>query len=118
MKLFGPFLERKHWLAVDAWGKDDSRVKHLYAPIVEHIRQSVKDESHLKLYPPLWGVEERVTRVARTMLVAEYLVKEWAEHFQGLDEAEIEELAKSFSFDNCLKREGLNKALRANAGLV
>ncbi|KAF9466717.1 glycoside hydrolase family 5 protein [Collybia nuda] len=117
MKLFKTFLERKHRLAVDAWGKDDKDVKHIYQPIVQLIKDSVSDDSNLKLYPPLWSVEERVTRLSRTMLVAEFLVKEWAEMFSGMDFANLEELAKSFRFENCEKREGLNKALRANAGL-
>jgi hypothetical protein len=112
IKRFESFLKRKHWLAVDAWGKDDSRVKDIYAPIVSLIKESVAKESYLKLYPPIWSVDERVTRVARTILVAEFLVREWADHFQDLGEAELEELARSFSFEHCEKRAGLNEALR------
>jgi hypothetical protein len=117
MELFKTFLERKHRLAVDAWGKDDKDVKHIYEPIVQLIKESVSDDSKLKLYPPLWSVEERVTRLSRTMLVAEFLVKEWAEKFREMDEANLEDLAKSFRFENCEKREALNKALRDNAGV-
>ncbi|KAG6833299.1 Endo-1,4-beta-xylanase 5 [Tephrocybe sp. NHM501043] len=117
MQHFRDFLARKHRLAVDAWGKDDTNVKHIYAPIEALIRESVADEAYLKLYPPLWSVQERVTRISRTMLVAEFLVKEWAEMFRGMDEARLEEMAQSFSFDNCLKRKGLNRELRKNAGL-
>ncbi|KAF9053006.1 glycoside hydrolase family 5 protein [Panaeolus papilionaceus] len=116
MKRFGEFLRRKHRLAVDAWGKDDKDVRHIYKPISDHIRQDVvQDKSKLLLYPPVWSVEERTTRLCRTMLVAEFLVMEWADLFKGLDKPELEELAQSFSFDNCLKREGLNAALRSHA---
>lgn len=118
MELFKSFLERKHRLAVDAWGRDDTNVKHIYAPIVALIQDSVADDKYLKLYPPLWSVEERVTRLSRTILVAEFLVREWAEKFRGLDEVALEDLAKSFRIENCEKREGLNKALRENAGLA
>lgn len=117
MELFRTFLERKHRLAADAWGKDDKDVKHIYEPIVHLIKESVSDDSKLKVYPPLWSVEERVTRLSRTMLVAEFLVKEWADKFSGMDETNLEELAKSFRFENCEKREGLNKALRDHAEL-
>lgn len=117
MELFRTFLQRKHRLAVDAWGKDDKDVKHIYEPIVQLIKESVSDDSKLKLYPPLWSVEERVTRLSRTMLVAEFLVKEWAEKFRGMDEANLEKLAECFKFENCEKREGLNKAFRDHAGL-
>jgi len=114
MKLFGDFLRRKHWLAVDAWGKDDAKVKQIYAPISEHIRETVP-EKYIKLYPPIWSVEERTTRLCRTMLVAEFLVQEWADHFLGKDFAELEEIAKSFSFENCQLRDGLNTVLREHA---
>ncbi|KDR73666.1 hypothetical protein GALMADRAFT_626014 [Galerina marginata CBS 339.88] len=115
MQLFKDFLKKKQRLAVDAWGKDDSYVKHIYQPIVDLIKESVADESKLKLYPPIWSVEERVTRISRTILVAEFMVNEWAEAFRGLDEPQLEELAKSFAFENCAEREGLNKALRENS---
>ncbi|KAF9050862.1 glycoside hydrolase [Hymenopellis radicata] len=115
MTRFKDFLAKKHRLAVDAWGADDKHVKHVYDPIVEHIREAVPDESKRKLYPPIWSLEDRVTRITRTILVAEYLVAEWADIFRGLDEEALEELAKSFHFDNCVKREGLNEVLRNNA---
>ncbi|TFK51286.1 glycoside hydrolase [Heliocybe sulcata] len=115
MKLFENFLQKKWRLAVDAWGADDRHVRHLYDPLVNLIKESVSNEKHLNLYPPIWGVEGRVTRLARTMLLGEYLVKEWAEHFKGMDEEELDRLAQSFKFENCMKREGLNKELMENA---
>ncbi|KAF5350113.1 hypothetical protein D9756_009212 [Leucocoprinus leucothites] len=116
MKLFKPFLMRKHRLAADAWGKDDTHVKYAYQPIIDLIKTEVSNEpQNLKLYPPTWSVEERVTRIARTILLAEFMVQEWADHFRGMGEAELEELAKSFRFENCVEREGLNRVLRENA---
>lgn len=115
MQLFKDFLRRKQRLAVDAWGKDDKYVKHIYQPIVDLVKQSVSDESKLKLYPPIWSVDERVTRISRTILVAEFMVKEWADAFRGLGEAQLEELAASFSFENCVKREELNAVLRKHS---
>lgn len=115
MELFKQFLQKKHDLAVDAWGKDDKYVKDIYQPIIDLIRDSVSDQSNLKLYPPLWSVEERVTRISRTILMADFMVSQWAEQFRGMDEAQLEELAESFSFENCVEREGLNKVLRQYA---
>jgi hypothetical protein len=116
-KRFQDFLLKKYRLGVDAWGTDDKNVRHIYEPIIELIKKSVPDESFRKLYPPIWSLEERVTRISRTMLVAEYLVREWAELFKGLNEKELEELAKSFAFENCGKRDELNKILQENAAL-
>lgn len=116
MKLFKSFLMRKHRLAVDAWGKDDTHVKYAYQPIIDLIRSEVSnDPQKLKLYPPIWTLEERVTRISRTILFAEFMVKEWADHFAGMREVELEELAKSFRFENCVEREGLNHVLREYA---
>ncbi|KAF6763595.1 endoglucanase family 5 glycoside hydrolase [Ephemerocybe angulata] len=115
---FADFIAKKHRLAVDAWGKDERPVEHIYAPIVSLIEESVPEPSHLVLYPPRWGHKERVTRLARTMLVAEMMLKEWTDLFKGLDETELDELAKSFAFENCLKRDGLNNVLKTHATRV
>ncbi|KZV64520.1 glycoside hydrolase family 5 protein [Peniophora sp. CONT] len=116
MKLFKEFLHKKHRLAVDSWGSNDASVKDIYQPIADLIKENVPDEAHQHLYPwPNWSVEERVNRLARATLVAEYLVKEWAEHMRGMEKPQLEELARSFHFDNCLQRDGLNEVLRAHA---
>lgn len=115
MTLFKDFLAKKHRLATDAWGADDSQVKDVFQPLIDHIMAEVPEENR-NLYPaPVWKVTDRIARLSRNILVAEYLVKEWAQHFVGLSEAEIDEVAASFKFENCLKREGLNKVLQASA---
>lgn len=124
MKLFwnSGFLQRKYRLAVDAWGADDKAVKQVYEPIKNLIRESVPKEKDRQLYPyPVWTMEARVERLARCTLVSEFMVMEWAEHFIGKTEDELDELARSFLFENCLKREGLNKVLTeyaAKAGTI
>ncbi|KAH7907321.1 glycoside hydrolase family 5 protein [Hygrophoropsis aurantiaca] len=114
MKRFASFLERKFRLAVDAWGTNDRYVKQYYQPIIDLIKDSVA-EPNRHLYPPIWSLEDRVARLSRTMLVAEYMVKEWADTLKGLNEAELDEVAASFKFENCLKRDGLNKVLTDHA---
>ncbi|KAH9940617.1 glycoside hydrolase [Amylocystis lapponica] len=118
MKLFKDFLAKKHRLAVDAWGADDSQVRHVYQPLIDHVVKEVRPE-HQNLYPfPVWKLSDRVGRLSRNILLAEFLVKEWAEHFRGKSEAEIDEIARSFHFEQCLHRDGLNKILTDNASLV
>ncbi|TFY76290.1 hypothetical protein EWM64_g7723 [Hericium alpestre] len=118
VKHLRPFLQKKHRLAVDSWGADNASVQHIYQPIVDLIKEAVPNEEDRRLYPwPGWSLEERVNRLARATLVAEFLVREWAEYFRGMEEDELEEMAKSFRFENCLKREGLNEVLRAHAKL-
>lgn len=118
MQLFKDFLAKKHRLATDAWGADDSAVRSAYQPLIELITKEVGDQ-YRQIYPaPVWKFTDRVGRLSRNILVAEFLVKEWADHFVGKSEAEIDAIAASFKFENCLKRDGLNAILTANAKLV
>ena len=116
--LLEDFLARKHRLAVDAWGADTTGIRHVYQPLIDHVAKEIPTENQA-LYPaPVWKMPDRVGRLLRSILVAEYLVKEWAEHFRGKSEAQLDEIAQSFKFGNCLHRDGLNKILTANAALV
>jgi hypothetical protein len=115
MKLFSTFLAKKHQLAVDAWGADDTAVRPIYVPLLQHILDEVP-ERFRNLYPyPVWKLSDRVGRIARNILVSEFLVKEWAEHFLDKSEFELDEIAGSFRFGQCVKREELNEILRENA---
>ncbi len=115
-QLFEKFLAKKHRLAVDAWGADDSVVKDVYDPLLKLIVDEI-DPKYRNLYPyPVWKLSDRVGRLARNILVTEFLVKEWADHFIGHDsEEELEKIAASFKYENCVKREGLNNILTENA---
>ncbi|KAL0948072.1 hypothetical protein HGRIS_010696 [Hohenbuehelia grisea] len=116
MQLFKNFLAKKHRLAADSWGADDAPVKHVFAPIATLIHEAVPEAGATRmLYPPIWSLEERVARFSRAILLSEFLVAEWAAHFRGMDEQKLDELARSFSFENCQKRAGLNRVLMSYA---
>jgi hypothetical protein len=51
------------------------------------------------------------------MLLSEELLPEYASLFEGLSYEELDDLAASFKFENCVQREGLNKVLRDHAHL-
>ncbi|KAI0739456.1 glycoside hydrolase [Daedaleopsis nitida] len=115
-KHFSDLLARKYRLAADSWGADDRFVRDIYRPIVQLIEDNVPKEEHRRMYPyPVWTVEGRVARLARCMLISEFLVKEWADQFKGMADEDLDRLAESFKFENCMKREGLNKVLRNHA---
>ncbi|OCB90596.1 glycoside hydrolase [Sanghuangporus baumii] len=120
MKLLKDFLAKKHRLAADAWGADDTYVRPVYQPLIDFItKEVVPSEEQQHLYPwPVWKLPDRVARISRNILVSEFLLNEWAEHFRGKSEAELDEIAQSFKFANCLKRDGLNKVLTENARMV
>lgn len=118
MVLFKDFLAKKFRLAIDAWGADDSNIRHIYEPFEKFFADNI-DPKYRELYPaPVWKFESRISRISRNILLAEFMVKEWADHFAGMDEEELDLIAQSFKFENCLTREELNKALVEHKDLV
>jgi hypothetical protein len=114
------FLKKKFELSVDAWGATTTQPQLVkaYGPLEDLISSHV-EEKYLNLYPfPVWKFQDRVSRLARNILVAEFLVKEWADLFKGKTRDNLEEIAKSFAYSACLKRDGLTKVLQDNAKLV
>lgn len=74
-------------------------------------------DRYRNLYPhPVWKFEQRISRISRNILLAEYFVQEWADHFVGMEKGELDEMAQSFRLKNCLQREELNKALQTHNG--
>ncbi|KAF8241652.1 glycoside hydrolase [Wilcoxina mikolae CBS 423.85] len=118
MKLFEKFLEKKFKTAIDAWGADESHVSHIWGPLEKFIAENVEPK-YRGLYPhPVWKFENRISRISRNILLAEYMVKEWADHFEGMDEVQLDEIAQSFKFENCILRDELNKVLVDHKGLA
>lgn len=115
MRLLAPFLEKKKRMGVDKWGRDDSQVKHIYEPLIEHLREEIPEEFQRKRYPQHWGLEGHVHRVLRELLVSELLTYEFASYFKGKTFEELDALAAAFRFENCVKRDGLNEILRRDA---
>lgn len=112
MTLFRTFLDKKYRLAIDAWGADDTHIRDVMAPFEKFITDNV-DPKYRELYPaPVWKFKERVARISRNILLAEFMVREWADHFTGMNEGQLDELAQSFKFENCVHRDALNKVLR------
>ncbi|KAF8804205.1 hypothetical protein BYT27DRAFT_7194953 [Phlegmacium glaucopus] len=80
-------------------------------PLVDHVNEEVP-ERFREIYP--YPVSDRVTR---NILVREFLIKEWAEHFVDMDEAALDAIAGSFKLERCLKWQELNTLL-TQAALV
>ena len=43
--------------------------------------------------------------------MAEYMIPEWADYFEGLSFEQLDELAASWKFENCIGRQRLNDTL-------
>ena len=95
-------------------GSGRPQVRQIYQPLVNHILEEIP-EQHQHLYPwPVWKLADRISRLSRNILIAEFLIQEWADRFKGRTKEEIRDLAWSFSFENCLHRDILNKVLKEN----
>jgi hypothetical protein len=109
-KLLTPFIDKKKRLVVDAWGSDDTGVKPLFDPLVKWLSENSALD---KEYP--WGSGQHLSRAVRETLMSKALCDEFASYFKDKSLDELEELAASFKFENCLKRDKLNAILKKDA---
>lgn len=112
MTLLAPFLAKKQSLALDAWGASDTHLAPLFSQIEKFFKDNIPEDDQ-KRYPwPVWKFEQFISRVVRNELLSEFLVPEWARYFEVLSEKQLEELGKSFAFENCRLRDELNNILK------
>jgi hypothetical protein len=68
-------------------------------------------------YDPLpLGRKEWLDRLVRGILLSEPLAEEFAACFDDVRPSDVDELADSFRFENCVENEDLVAALRATIG--
>lgn len=114
MRLIRGFVEKKQRLGLDFWGvaNKDAINGDVYAPFLEKVKKEIPDHLLKKKYPNVWTFDRQVERSVREMLLSEYHGWEMAELFRGKTEAELEELASSFSLEKCVLRDELNQILK------
>ena len=100
--------ERKARLGVDAWGSSDAGVRQILAPIEETFR---REFPHFDPFP--FGQRSWIHGLVRHILLAEPLVEDFGRCFEGVSAEEVVELADSFRFGACLKRDRLLAIVRA-----
>ncbi|OCF38455.1 endoglucanase C [Kwoniella heveanensis CBS 569] len=121
VKLLKDFLRKKRSLAADKWGADDTPVRALFTPLEQWLESACP--SFKNRYPAptaggvnsSWKIGNHVSRLMRNILLSEELVLEFASVFKGKSYAELDELAKSFEFAQCVQRERLNQILKADS---
>jgi len=116
MKLLAPFLEKKKRIAADEWGADTKVVHDLFEPIQQWLLKETPGFAHR--YPPMWTPTHHVGRLVRNILLSEELYPEYAAYFKDLSLEDLDALAASFKFENCVQRQGLNEVLRDDAKLA
>lgn len=108
------FLKKKRHLQLDAWGRYPSpAIENLINPLVEFIDQHCPQSK--EQYPTPWATERQLTRLINQIWMAGAVSDEFAELFRDFSFEQLEACAKSFAFEECVQREGLNQALEKHA---
>lgn len=100
-------LAKKRRLGTDAWGGDDSQVRHILDPIEQLFAAEFGDFAP---YP--WGQRQWIARIVREILLGEPLAEEFGRCFAGLSPAAAAALADSFGFAACDQNQRLAALLR------
>ena len=115
-KTIQPFIEKKRRLQLDAWGKYPSKeAEDAINPLVKWI-DSVCPQAK-ETYPKPWATERHIVRATLQTFLAQAHALEFANLFKDFTLEQLDEAAKSFRFDKCLQRDGLNKILTEHAEL-
>jgi hypothetical protein len=111
-----PMLDKKQQYRLDAWGtRESAEVTAVLQPLVEWIDRVCPQAK--QNYPTVWATERHLLRAVWQTFLAGSFSDEFAELFRGLETDELDALAHSFHFDECVQREGLNQILRDHAKL-
>jgi endoglucanase len=105
-----PILEKKARLGVDAWGGTDAKIRHVMGPLEELFAD---EYTNYKPFP--FGSQREIELLVRNILLAEPMLPEYGELFRGMDEGEIDAMMRSFSFENCVRRDELASILSEHA---
>ncbi|KAL4747007.1 hypothetical protein BDW72DRAFT_209930 [Aspergillus terricola var. indicus] len=109
-RLVAPMVEKKELLYVDGFStKSSAEVEAAVAPLVKWIDEFAPNAKNT--YPLNWDTKNHVMRAVIRTFVAQSLFKEFAELFRGKSKDELEELAKSFSLEQCVLRDELIEAV-------
>jgi hypothetical protein len=106
MKLVSAFLSKKDFLGADAWGSTDNNIKQVINPIEELLK---KEFPGYNPYPS--GQQRHINLLVRNILISEALLQDYCNLFRNLSEEELIALARSFSYENYVKRQRLEDIL-------
>lgn len=116
MKTIAPFLTKKRALQLDSWGKYPSeQVAAVIEPLAAWINEVCPEATHT--YPTPWHTQRHLARRIMETFMASAFSMEFASLFKGMTMEQLDEAAKSFKFENCVQRGGLNKIMSDHAKL-
>ena len=109
-----PFLDMKKNYRLDAWGVHRSEeAEAALNPLIRWIDEICPQAKDA--YPGPWQTERHLLRAVFQTFLAEQFSKHFAELFKDMDFEELNKLAHSFHFSECVQRKALNKILMGHA---
>lgn len=106
MRRIKPMLEKKQRLGADAWGGVETGIREVMEPTLALLAREFPGYDP---YPS--GAQRHARLLVRNILIAEALLSEYGKAFEGLSEAEVVELGKSFNLDQARRRTRLEAIL-------
>lgn len=109
-----PFLDKKKKLRLDAWGMHPApEAEAALQPLLDWIEANCPTAKDT--YPTPWATDRHVLRRVHQSYLSAAFAAEFAGLFEGMGFEELEECAKSFAFEECCLRDGLNDILTSHA---
>ncbi|KAH8763924.1 glycoside hydrolase superfamily [Hyaloscypha sp. PMI_1271] len=113
-KTIQPFLEKKRRLQLDCWGKYPSpEISSVIGPLAKFIDEVCPEATNT--YPTSWNTQRHLARAVMETFMAQAFAVEFASLLKSFSMQELDEAAKSFRFDRCVQRKGLNKIMSEHA---
>lgn len=110
-KLVEGLGEKKKQLHLDsALMYPNQEIEDAVNPLIGWINKNAPNAG--KTYPTIWNTRTHVVRNIIHTFVANSFCEDFAELFRGKDRVALEELASSFSFEQCVQREELYDVLK------
>jgi hypothetical protein len=114
MKTIESWLKRKRELQLDAWGRYPSNTIESHTVPLANLIDKLCPTSASQ-YPPNWNTDSVVARLINQIWMSQCTSDEFAELFKDMSEDDLEQCAKSFSYDECVQRSYLNEVLEAHS---
>ena len=97
----------KKRIGCDSWAQGSQLMGRLCQSVIRGLKKELKDE---KL--PYTEFENKLNKTLGGMLFSEFIMQLYAAQFKGMSNDEIERMMKSFSWEKCIRREGLEQVIR------
>lgn len=114
LKTIAPFLRKKRHLQLDAWGRYPSPdIENLINSPVNFIDKRCLQSR--EQCPTPWATERQFTRLINQIWMAGSVSDEFAQQVRDFSFEQLEACTKSFAFEECVQRKGLNAASEKHA---